>query len=60
MVQYLQESSFANNAATVAETSRSPSPTTAYDLKNATVVTIAHFIKATSDPGAALVHYQPT
>ncbi|SFU81729.1 phage major capsid protein, HK97 family [Paenacidovorax caeni] len=47
VVQYLQESGFTNNAATVAENVKKPESNITYDLKNATVVTIAHFIKAT-------------
>lgn len=47
VVQYLQEMGFTNNAATVAENVRKPESDITYDLKNANVVTIAHFIKAT-------------
>lgn len=47
VVQYLQETGFTNNAATVAETVKKPESDITYDLKNANVVTIAHFIKAT-------------
>lgn len=47
VIQYLQETGFTNNAATVAENVRKPESAITYDLKNANVVTIAHFIKAT-------------
>ncbi|MDP3228391.1 MAG: phage major capsid protein [Acidovorax sp.] len=47
VVQYLQETGFTNAAATVAEGVKKPESGIVYDLKNANVVTIAHFIKAT-------------
>lgn len=47
VIQYLQETGFTNNAATVAEGVKKPESAITYDLKNANVVTIAHFIKAT-------------
>lgn len=47
VIQYLQETGFTNAAATVAENVKKPESTITYDLKNANVVTIAHFIKAT-------------
>ncbi|KAB2902131.1 MAG: phage major capsid protein [Burkholderiaceae bacterium] len=47
VIQYLQETGFVNNAATVAENVKKPESSITYDLKNANVVTIAHFIKAT-------------
>lgn len=47
VVQYLQESGFTNNAATVAENVKKPESDITFDLKNANVVTIAHFFKAT-------------
>lgn len=47
VIQYLQETGFTNNAATVVENVKKPESGITYDLKNANVVTIAHFIKAT-------------
>lgn len=47
VIQYLQETGFTNAAATVAETVKKPESTILYEMKNANVVTIAHFIKAT-------------
>lgn len=47
VIQYLQETGFTNAAATVAETLKKPESTIVYEMKNANVVTIAHFIKAT-------------
>ena len=47
VIQYLQETGFTNAAATVAEGMKKPESNITYELKNANVVTIAHFIKAT-------------
>ncbi|MDQ7970748.1 MAG: phage major capsid protein [Oxalicibacterium faecigallinarum] len=49
LVQYLQESGFTNSAATVAEGTKKPESDIDFDLKQAPVVKIAHFIKATSE-----------
>lgn len=49
LVQYLQESGFTNSAATVAEGGKKPESDIDFDLKQAPVVKIAHFIKATSE-----------
>lgn len=47
VIQYLQETGFTNAAATVAEGAKKPESGIVYEMKNANVVTIAHFIKAT-------------
>jgi HK97 family phage major capsid protein len=49
LVQYLQETGFTNNAATTAEGVRKPESNITYDLKQAPVVKIPHFIKASSE-----------
>lgn len=46
LVQYVRENVFTNNAATVSEGDTKPESSITYELKQATVVTIAHFIKA--------------
>lgn len=46
LVQYVQETGFTNNAATVSETTQKPESTLAYALVQSAVVTIAHWIKA--------------
>jgi HK97 family phage major capsid protein len=45
-IQYVKETGFTNNAATVSETVKKPESSLEFDLVNQTVVTIAHFIKA--------------
>lgn len=45
-IQYLQETGFTNNAAVVAETATRPESNITYEMKNANVVAIGHFIKA--------------
>lgn len=47
VIQFLQETGFTNAAATVAEGAKKPESGIVYELKNANVVTVAHFIKAT-------------
>ncbi|WP_428719132.1 phage major capsid protein [Undibacterium curvum] len=49
LVQYLQETGFTNNAATTAEGARKPESNIIYDLKQAPVVKIPHFIKASTE-----------
>lgn len=49
LIQYLQESGFTNAAATTAEGVRKPQSEITFDLKNASVVKIPHFIKASSE-----------
>lgn len=49
LVQYLQETGFTNNAATTAENTRKPESSITYDLKQAPVVKIPHFIKASTE-----------
>lgn len=49
LIQYLQETGFTNAAATTAEGVRKPESNITFDLKNATVVKIPHFIKASSE-----------
>lgn len=46
MVQYVKETGFTNNAATVSETVQKPESTITYALTQSAVVTIAHWIKA--------------
>jgi len=47
VIQYLQESGFVNNAAATAENTRKPESSITFEPKNANVITIPHFIKAT-------------
>jgi HK97 family phage major capsid protein len=47
-IQYVKETGFTNNAAPVSEGIRKPESTIVYDLVQAPVVTIAHFIKASN------------
>lgn len=49
LVQYLQETGFTNNAATTGEGVRKPESSIVYDLKQAAVVKIPHFIKASTE-----------
>ena len=49
LVQYLQETGFTNAAAIVLEGARKPESTIVYALKAATVVKIAHYMKASSE-----------
>lgn len=49
LVQYLQETGFTNNAATSAEGARKPQSDLTLALKQATVVKIPHFIKASTE-----------
>lgn len=49
LIQYLQEVGFTNAAATTAEGVRKPESTITFDLKNAPVVKIPHFIKASTE-----------
>lgn len=49
LVQYLQETGFTNAAATTAESVRKPQSEITFALKNATVVKIPHFMKASSE-----------
>lgn len=49
LVQYLQETGFTNSAATTAEGARKPESSIVYDLKQAPVVKIPHFIKASTE-----------
>lgn len=46
LVQYVRETGFTNNAATVSETVQKPESTITYTLEQSPVVTIAHWIKA--------------
>lgn len=46
-LQYLQETGFTNNAAATAENTRKPESNIEFEPKNANVITIPHFIKAT-------------
>jgi HK97 family phage major capsid protein len=46
LIQYVKESGFTNNAATVSETVQKPESTITYSLTQSAVVTIAHWIKA--------------
>lgn len=45
-IQFVKETGFTNNAATVSETVKKPESNIDFDLVNQPVVTIAHFIKA--------------
>jgi HK97 family phage major capsid protein len=45
-IQYVRETGFTNNAATVSEGDTKPESSIAYDLQQSMVVTIAHWIKA--------------
>lgn len=45
-IQYVRETGFTNNAATVSETVLKPESTITYELVQSAVVTIAHWIKA--------------
>jgi len=45
-IQYVKETGFTNNAATVSETVQKPESTITYALVQGAVVTIAHFVKA--------------
>jgi HK97 family phage major capsid protein len=45
-IQYVRETGFTNNAATVSEGDLKPESSIAYDLQQSMVVTIAHWIKA--------------
>lgn len=49
LIQYLQETGFTNNAATTAENTRKPQSDITFALKNASVVKIPHFIKASTE-----------
>lgn len=49
LVQFLQETGFTNNAAATGENTRKPESSIAYDLKQAAVVKIPHFIKASTE-----------
>lgn len=49
LIQYLQETGFTNNAATIGENTRKPESNIVYDLKQAPVVKIPHFIKTSSE-----------
>ncbi len=49
LVQYVQESGFTNSAATLAEGAAKPESDIDFDQKEAKVVKIAHFIKATTE-----------
>lgn len=49
LIQYLQESGFTNAAAPTAEGVRKPQSDITFELKNASVVKIPHFIKASSE-----------
>lgn len=49
LVQYLRETGFTNSAATTAEGTRKPQSDLAMDLKQAPVVKIPHFIKASTE-----------
>lgn len=49
LVQYLQETGFTNNAATTAETARKPQSSITIELKQAPVVKIPHFTKASTE-----------
>ena len=49
LVQYLQESGFTNAAAPTGENTRKPQSSITYDLKQAPVVKIPHFIKASTE-----------
>lgn len=49
LVQFLQEIGFTNNAATTGEGVRKPESSITYDMKQATVVKIPHFIKASTE-----------
>ncbi|MFZ3000311.1 MAG: phage major capsid protein [Undibacterium umbellatum] len=49
LVQFLQETGFTNNAATTGEGVRKPESSIVYDLKQAPVVKIPHFIKASTE-----------
>lgn len=46
LVQYVRETGFTNNAATVSETNAKPESTLAHELVQQPVVTIAHYFKA--------------
>lgn len=46
LIQYVKETGFTNNAATVTETVQKPESTIVYALVQSAVVTIAHWIKA--------------
>jgi HK97 family phage major capsid protein len=46
MVQFVRESGFTNNAASVSETDKKPQSALTYELTQAPVITIAHFFKA--------------
>lgn len=46
MVQYVKETGFTNNAATVSETMQKPQSEITYALTQSAVVTVAHWIKA--------------
>jgi HK97 family phage major capsid protein len=59
-IQYVKETGFTNNAATVSETVKKPESSIEFDLVNQPVVTIAHFIKASKqilDDAAQLQSY---
>jgi HK97 family phage major capsid protein len=49
LVQYVRETGFTNNAATVAETTKKPESDLVFDLLQAPVVKIAHYVKASSE-----------
>lgn len=49
LVQYLRETGFTNAAAIVAESARKPESGMAYDLLQAPVVKLAHFVKASTE-----------
>lgn len=45
-IQYVRETGYTNNAATVSETALKPESTKTFELLNGAVVTIAHYLKA--------------
>lgn len=49
LIQYYRESGFTNNAAPVAEGTRKPESNITYEQKDAKVIKLAHFIKATTE-----------
>lgn len=49
LIQYFRESGFTNNAAPVAEGTRKPESAMTFEQKDAKVIKLAHFIKATTE-----------
>lgn len=49
LIQYFRESGFTNNAAPVAESTRKPESSMTFEQKQAVVIKLAHFIKATTE-----------